>query len=136
MTRSIHTDQYTSTTIGTLDVDGTQARLGCARPFRTRSDHDASPARPTPPSSPVDARSALLASPSPCAGRLTGHPCPPVRDRAREAGAEGRAEDEGRRALQSEVQDWAIRQTPSATIRAAPPTSTDSTCSREPVATA
>jgi hypothetical protein len=39
-------------------------------------------------------------------------------------------------ALQSEVQDWAIRKTPSATIKATPPTSTDSTRSREPVATA
>src|ERR1700680_2862823 len=108
--------------IGTLEVDGTQARLGCVRPsgqgvtmtlslelaraLATERERSRSRRRNVHPSSgtllgrhlpraPIDARSCLLASPSPSAGRLSSHPCAPVRYRACEAGAEGRAEDEG-----------------------------------------
>ena len=94
------------------------------------------PSGPTPPSSAH--RRPFMLSPHhrpPPAGSVAIHVRRSAIEHARQE-PKDEPRTRGRPALQSEVQDWAIRKTPSATIKATPPTSTDSTRSREPVATA
>src|ERR1700682_1733694 len=99
--------------IGTLEVNGTQAREGatCIAPPGPCSA-DTSLERP---STPVHACSPHHRPPP--AGSVAIHVRRSAIEHARQE-PKDEPRTRGRPALQSEVQDWAIRKTPSATIKA------------------